>query len=126
MKISVEMPSRIRQWWFQTVEAFQERWRRLRFNGAARLHMQLLRGPQKTNTLDGITTGSQQLSGVAWLWCDRQLMIDQPLMPLPTGSQTQPMLTKADRCFLAVNEAVGQLSAHDGSVGIEPRSVVVK
>ena len=58
--------------------------------------------------------------------CDLQCVVDQPLMTLGPGPQTEAVFSELHRSLVAVREAMGQLSAHDGSVGMEPRSVVVK
>ena len=53
-------------------------------------------------------------------------MLNQALMALGTGSQTEAVFPQLNRCLVAIVETVDQLSAHDGSVGMEPKSVVVK
>ena len=53
-------------------------------------------------------------------------MLNQALMALRTGSQAEAVFPQLYRSLIAVRETVDQLSAHDGSVGMEPKSVVVK
>ena len=58
--------------------------------------------------------------------CDLQCMLNQALMSLGAGTQAEAVLPELNRSVVVVRQAVDQLSAHDGSDGMAPRSMVVK
>ena len=126
LQIGVRLSHDARQEWFKPVEA-SEQWRcRPRFHNTDRLDLQGIGAAQKPHPLNGIAAGRQQFMAVAWVRRDLKLVLDQGLVALTTGTQAEAMLPQRDRGPVAVGEAVGQLSAHEGSVGMEPKSVVVK
>ena len=126
LQIGVRQSNDTRQGWFKPVEAIEQRRCRPCFHNTDRLNLQGIGGAQKPHSLNGIAAGRQQFMAVAWVRRDLQLVLDQGLVALTTGTQAEAMFPQRDRRPVAVGEAVGQLSAHEGSVGTEPKSVVVK
>ena len=125
-QVVVQQTARIGKRGFKSVETREQRCGLPGFHQAPGFELQQIGAASEAHALDRIATGGQQLMAVEGFRCDLQCVVDQPLMALGPGPQTEAVFSELHRSLVAVREAMGQLSAHDGSVGMEPRSVVVK
>ena len=57
---------------------------------------------------------------------DPKAVLDQMLIALGARTQAEPVFAELNRGLVAVGEAMGQLSAQEGSEGVEARSPVMK